>query len=276
MRCCEVGSGATPPVTLGQESLSSGLMPIAQQPLTDPIGEGQQGDAVAVRRSPPHSAEWRAGVAMSQFCVSACGGHPLGIRRYAPAFRRQGASDVWRHWLVAVQVFLLLALVMALSRAQAAGPPLDPYRLSSGDTVKVQVYGEDDLSTTQRINDRGIIAFPFLGEIQVGGLTPGQIQAVIADKLRGGYLRDPQVTVTITEYRQFFVMGEVKNPGGFPYVPGLTVRKAISIAGGFGDRASRNKLFLIPDKETTGARSRVTEDSPVNPGDTLIVEESFF
>ena len=94
-----------------------------------------------------------------------------------------------------------------------------------------------------------MIAYHFFGEIKVTGLTPGQLADVIASKLKGDYLINPNVSVDIIEYRQFYVNGEVEAPGGFPFQPGITVRKAISLAGGFSELASKNKINIIHDND---------------------------
>ena len=82
--------------------------------------------------------------------------------------------------------------------------------------------------------------------------------------------------MTIEEYRNFFVNGMVEKPGGYPFAPGLTVRKAISIAGGFKERASREKINVIRDDDPTQTPRKVDLNAPVLPGDILTVEESFF
>lgn len=149
------------------------------------------------------------------------------------------------------------------------------YRLSAGDRIRIAVFGEPDLSVTARIDGSGAISYPLLGELSVAGLTSDALERLIADRLRGPYLVDPRVTVSIEEYREFFIMGQVNRPGSYPYVPGLTVRRAISIAGGFTDIAARGKLFLISEKSPQQER-RVQPDAPVGPGDTVVVKESLF
>ena len=97
----------------------------------------------------------------------------------------------------------------------------------------VNVFGEAELSVESRLTDAGTISYPFLGEIRVRGLTVGQLEKLIANRLRDGYLVNPRVNITIQEYRKFFVHGEVNRPGGFSFEPGLTLEKAVALAGGF-------------------------------------------
>ncbi|WP_295576998.1 polysaccharide biosynthesis/export family protein [uncultured Lamprocystis sp.] len=152
---------------------------------------------------------------------------------------------------------------------------LQGYRLSAGDKVRIAVFGEDDLTVTNQVSARGTISFPLIGELKVADLTPGDLEDLVASRLRGPYLVDPRVSVSIEEYRQFFVMGQVNRPGSYAYLPGLTVRKAVSIAGGYTERASRSKIFVVSEGDSRQER-KVSQDDPLGPGDTIIVKESFF
>jgi protein involved in polysaccharide export with SLBB domain len=177
--------------------------------------------------------------------------------------------------LPAILIFVAALALLSGSLAAQAADPDGEYKLGSGDRVRVAVFGEPDLSVSERVSDRGTIAYPLLGELAVGDLTPGELERLVTERLKGPYLVDPKVTVSVDEFRQVFVMGQVHSPGGYPYVPGLTVRKAVSIAGGFTDRASRGKIYLVPEKHPDDER-RVGEDAAVGPGDTVVVRESFF
>ncbi len=161
---------------------------------------------------------------------------------------------------------------------QSAGPSsLSVYKLGVGDVISVQVVGEDDLKREKvRLSDAGTLSFPYLGEIRVRGLTVGELESLITQGLQGRYLLNPQVTVTMHEYRNFFVNGLVEKPGGYPFIPGLTVRKAISLAGGFKERAAKERINVIHEDDLKGNAKRISLDSPVKPGDILTVEESFF
>lgn len=166
---------------------------------------------------------------------------------------------------------LVLAL---LNSAVAAGG--ENYRLGPGDLVKIQVYGEDDLTVESLVGDSGKISYPFLGDLQLTGKTLFELESFITRKLKGRYLVDPEVTVSILEYRQFFVNGHVKKPGGFPFQPGMTVRKAISLAGGFEERASSDKISVVSGGDPDAPQRRVGIDEQVGPGDVITVERAFF
>jgi polysaccharide biosynthesis/export protein VpsN len=150
------------------------------------------------------------------------------------------------------------------------------YRLGIGDVVRIEVHDEPDLTIETQLPTTGIIDYPFLGKLQVVGQTVAQLQERIASGLKAGYLVSPEVLVRVIQYRPFFVRGQVRSSGGYPYVPGLTVEKAVTIAGGFTDRASLKNIFLIRENARQDQKVKVDLDSSVSPGDTIIVEESLF
>lgn len=149
------------------------------------------------------------------------------------------------------------------------------YTLALGDVVSINVFDEPDLSFDRvQITDNGKIAFPFIGEIQATGRTATQVQEAIVSGLKPDYLIEPKVTVSIVEYRPFFVTGEVKTPGSIPYQPGLTLRQAITVAGGLTERASTSKITVVSG--SSKEPQRVDLDYEVKPGDTITIGESFF
>lgn len=161
----------------------------------------------------------------------------------------------------------------------AAAPYVEPqeYRLNTGDVLSVRVYGGDEEIRVERmrLDGSGMLVLPF-GNFTVKGRTARELETAITDNVKGRLLRNPRVSVTIDEYRPFFVDGQVGRPGAYPYQPGLTVRKAITIAGGLRDRASLKKIFVVREGDKTSTPLNVGLNSPVGPGDTINVEESFF
>lgn len=179
--------------------------------------------------------------------------------------------------LIAILMFAGLVLASSIAGAQVRDSAVSNYRLGAGDVISVQVLGEDDLKRDKiRLSDAATISYPILGEIRLLGKTVGELEVLIRDGLKGRYLLNPQVTVTINEYRPFYINGQVQTSGGFPYIPGLTVRKAVSIAGGFKERASKEKIFIIREEDPSQTPQRVDLNASVNPGDIITVEESFF
>ncbi len=177
-----------------------------------------------------------------------------------------------QEWLRCTLVVLLL---LALPIREAPGQPTE-YRLGKGDVVQIYVLGEEDLSVQVKVTDDGNIFYPLLGEIEVEGMTPDELERTITQLLKGPYLIDPRVTASMLKYRQYFIEGEVENPGGYAYVPGLTIRQAITNAGGFTDLASRSRIYLVHEKAPEESRKKVTPNDPVSPGDTITIQESFF
>lgn len=153
----------------------------------------------------------------------------------------------------------------------------DGYTLNAGDSVRIHVYGEEDLSFDQLlIGQNGRISFPFLGELTVSGKTASQLQAELIAGLKPDYLVDPRISVSVVKYRPFFVNGEVRNPGGVDFQPGLTLRKAISLAGGFTERANKKRALVISDGDPARKEQEVGLDYNVQPGDIITVQDTFF
>ena len=151
------------------------------------------------------------------------------------------------------------------------------YELSSGDVISITVFNEPDLSLkTIKLNENGGFNYPFLGKIDAKGLTSLKLQQKVTQLLTGDYLINPKVSVSVIEYRQFYITGEVKTPDGYPFQPGLTVRKAITLAGGLTERASENKMTIIRETDPNNRPLKVGMDDLVMPGDSLTIDQGFF
>ena len=169
--------------------------------------------------------------------------------------------------------FLSVLLLLALSATASAAQ----YKLGSGDVIRISVHGEPDLSFEEvRLTDAGTFTFPFIGEVDANGKTPGEVRNVLVEKLRDGYLIDPRVSVSVVNYREFYISGEVKLPGGYPYQPGLTLDRAIALAGGLTERASTKRMTIVRGSEGSRAEEKATMDTQVRPGDTINIDEGFF
>lgn len=152
------------------------------------------------------------------------------------------------------------------------------YILGQGDTVAIQVFDEPDLTLTTAVGASGSINYSYLGDVRVAGKSPLQLEQHIAGLLKNGYLVNPSVNVTVVEYRPFYINGEVRSPGGYPYQPGLTLDKAIALAGGLTDRASTRKMFVnrADGGSSTGEGERLGLNSRIGPGDIITINEGFF
>ncbi|QDP00653.1 polysaccharide biosynthesis/export family protein [Thalassotalea sp. PS06] len=170
-------------------------------------------------------------------------------------------------------IFLIVLLAFSSNLfAQEAGE----YRIDSGDKIAIEVYGEPELSREMLLNDSGKINYPFLGEITIQGLTLYQVEQKIHQGLKGDYLINPNVSVSIITYRPFFIDGEVKKPGGYPYQPGLTVAKAAAVAGGFTERASLEKIFIVKSGLSDKTPQPIDLHTLIGPGDIISIKQSFF
>lgn len=169
----------------------------------------------------------------------------------------------------------VLALIFLAAAALAHAQPT--YTLNAGDSIRIYVYGEPDLTFENLlIGQNGRIPYPFLGELTVEGKTAAEVQAMLTNGLRPDYLVDPRISVSIVKYRPFFVNGEVNRPGGLDFQPGLTLRKAISLAGGFTERANKKQVLVISDSDPERREQKVGMDYEVRPGDIFTVEDTFF
>ncbi len=151
-----------------------------------------------------------------------------------------------------------------------------PYILDAGDTVRVTVFEQDGLTNTYAVDQSGYIAFPLVGPVPARGSTVQQVERALANKLRNGYLRDPDVSVQVDRYRPIFVMGEVGSAGQYSYVPGLTVQKAIALAGGYTPRAQQADADVTRSINGEVMTGRVLTSDPLLPGDTIYVRERLF
>ena len=144
------------------------------------------------------------------------------------------------------------------------------YRVDAGDIIIITVYGEEDLSLQNiPIPDNGIISMPLIGDIDISGLSTKNIERKIAQKLANGYLVNPQITVSVLEYRPFFLVGEVNNPGRQIFTNNLNLRKAIVLAGGLTDLGDTNSITI--ERATTGHQDAASGSTLVEPGDIITV-----
>jgi polysaccharide export outer membrane protein len=150
------------------------------------------------------------------------------------------------------------------------------YRLGLGDKLRVYVFGEKDLSGQFQVSSKGTIAMPLIGEVPAAGLTARELQAALTERFSQGYLRHPDVTVEVYDFRPYFVLGEVARPGQFPTQEGLTLIGAIASAGGFTYRANQKSIFLR--RAGSNREYRVDPNAPIiiAPGDVIRVGERYF
>ena len=166
--------------------------------------------------------------------------------------------------------------VLALAAPSVAKAGTPAYTLGSGDRVRITVFGEKDLSGEYKVSGTGVIAVPLIGDIAVAGLTMRQLEHEIAAVLMDGYLKEPRVNAEVVNYRPFYILGEVKRPGGYPYVHGMTVINAVALSGGFTQRAQKSRVTITRLSDTESPRRTALPDDSVLPGDVIRVPERFF
>lgn len=175
-------------------------------------------------------------------------------------------------WQLVVAVLLiLLALPAQRGFAQEAR-----YELGPGDKVRVTVYGHEDLSGEFEVSQSGSVSLPLIGEIPAQGLTNQQLELAVVDQLKPDYLKNPRVAIDVLNYRPFFIIGEVKQPGGYAYVTGMRVVEAVALAGGFTYRARENKIFIRRATDPSGENEEANQQTVVLPGDVIEVPQRFF
>ena len=161
------------------------------------------------------------------------------------------------------QYFIIVCFVGVAFFADAQSN--SDYRLGSGDKIRITVFGQQDLSIETLLNDKGTIDYPFLGQVQAAGRTPAEFQQLIHNGLKGDYLINPNVSVSIVEYRPFFIDGEVENPGAYPFQPALTINKAAALAGGYTERASLSKIFIIRSNDPEQKSVKIDGNALLQP-----------
>jgi len=172
----------------------------------------------------------------------------------------------------------LLVLFAVTAPAQAQTPEMaaafDAYTLGAGDSLRITVFGEEDLGGEYVVDGSGAVSLPLIGQVRAGGYTVPEFEGIIIEKLSDGYLRTPRVSIEVTNYRPFYIMGEVNAPGQYPYVTGMSVLNAVALAGGYTYRANEDEVVIIrgePQQEIIAKPG-----TAILPGDTIRVEHRFF
>ena len=198
-------------------------------------------------------------------------GYPVPL---APSSLRAPAGDV--------------AITEQVAWGEPSNPPVDlvgpkavadtdgPYLLDTGDRLRIFIYGQPNLSRLYVVDHDGRIAVPLIGEVNARGKTTSQLQRAIRSKLGAEFVKDPQVTVDVQQNRPFFILGEVKTAGQYPYVSGMTVETAVAIAGGYSERASTQKYRISRRINGLVEQIEAPSDYVVQPGDTVTVFERYF
>ncbi len=178
---------------------------------------------------------------------------------------------------------MVVGLLGILWIPRAGGQPPD-YVIQPQDSLEIKVWRNPDLDTVIEVAPEGNITLPLLGKVQVQGLTPRQLEALLTRLWGKDYLKNPYVRVYLSE-KQFFVLGEVKKPGSYKLLGNITVLKSISTAGGFTDYAAQGSIYILRKSKAGTEKLEVNiprikkgkaEDIEIRPGDVVNVPQSFF
>ncbi|MEM5516231.1 polysaccharide biosynthesis/export family protein [Henriciella sp. AS95] len=178
--------------------------------------------------------------------------------------------------LAACQAAPIISQQQAPAEGTIAERAASEYTLGPADKMRVTVFNEPELSGEFVVDGQGYVSMPLIGEVDVNGLTVRQFQRLTEQKLAEGFLREPRVSAEVTNYRPYYILGEIARPGEYPYTNGLTVMNAIATAEGFTYRANRKVIMIKGVDDNQEFRIELTPTTKVQPGDTIRVVERFF
>ena len=179
---------------------------------------------------------------------------------------------------------IVVSIAVALGGCAGYVPPKpafhqvlnEPYRFDAGDRLRITVFDQPSLTNSYVVDQAGYVSMPLVEQVPARGRTADELAADITGRLRAGYLRRPDVSVEVDQYRPFFVMGEVRNAGQYPSVPGMTAQNAVAIAGGYTARGLQDDVDITRQINGEVMTGRVPTSDPIRPGDTIYVRERFF
>jgi polysaccharide export outer membrane protein len=164
-------------------------------------------------------------------------------------------------------------------RAEAPAPQVAlgaPYRLASGDRLRILVFGQNDLTNTYSVDSSGAVSMPLIGRVRAQGMTTAELERTVAARLRQGYIRDPSVSIEVEDFRPFFILGAVACAGQYAFVNGMTAQQAIAAAGGFAPGAQDASVDITRTVDGRTITFAAPLSYPVRPGDTIAVGSRFF
>lgn len=183
-------------------------------------------------------------------------------------------SKMTQHGLLRAVLALFVSISVCVEVMAASEP--QTYQLGVGDQLKVTVFGEPDLSGNFTVDDQGTLSLPLIGIVAARGLSLRALEQSITKAYLDGYLKKPRINVEMTNYRPFYILGEVNFPGSYPYVNGMNVLKAVALAGGFTYRAKEKELTIRRAGEDENTEAPAVQETIVLPGDIIRVPERLF
>lgn len=179
------------------------------------------------------------------------------------------------------QGFCLLALLLWAGLIQAQDTAKEDsesegYQLGARDQIRVSVFNQPEITGDYVLDGEGRFSMPLIGTVNAKGLTPNELAQLITSKLKPDYLVNPRVSVEVSNYRPYFLIGEVKSTGSFPYVEGVTFLTAIAMAGGYSYRAKKDVVYVIRVGQEGEEELKLDVNEKVQPGDIIRIAERFF
>lgn len=183
------------------------------------------------------------------------------------------------HRWVALLLLQGLALVFSaglFAQQVTPGASDTTYTLDSGDVVRISVFNQPDLSGEYMLDGDGRFSMPLVGSVEAAGLTPAELEAVLVDLYKPDYLVNPRIFIQVMNYRPYYLIGEVRGTGAFPYKAGMTYLTAIANAGGFTYRAKKDHVLVIRADDPEQKEIKLDVEEKVQPGDIIRIEERLF
>jgi polysaccharide export outer membrane protein len=199
-------------------------------------------------------------------------GDDMSVRRMS---RREALKSGVAGLLIGIPLVMASRLPTAAAAVAAPGD-ITGYTLGSGDKIRVTVFGHEDLSGEFEVDGSGNVSLPLIRNIKAEGMTVGQMEQAIIERLSPDYLINPSVSVEVLNYRPFYIYGEVTKPGSYPFVSGMTVVTAVAMAGGFTYRARTGSVRIVRANDPQRKAIDADKDTPVLPGDVIEVPERYF
>jgi polysaccharide export outer membrane protein len=177
-----------------------------------------------------------------------------------------------------VALLLLTSLVAACAHNHSGNVKAnsEPYRLGTGDTLRINVFEQENLSGEFAVDEKGELSLPLIERLPVAGLTVTEVEKQMKDRLYPNYLQDPRISVEVIKYRDIYVLGEVRRPGNYPYVHNMSVLQAVATAGGYTYRADEGTVDVIRKEGDEVKTMQLNSGSLIHPSDTVIVTRRLF
>jgi protein involved in polysaccharide export with SLBB domain len=196
---------------------------------------------------------------------------------------------LWKVLAAVGAIALVCVAATAAARAQdaqeAAATPAsafapvsadDNYKIGTGDKLRITVYGEDDLSGAFDVDGDGFVSAPLIGPVKVAGLSAHDAEQMLMAKYADGYLKEPRINVAVSQFRPFYILGEVNRPGQYPYANGMTVTNAVADAGGYTQKAVESGFYVKRNGETKEVYVEDGGNTKIYPGDIVRIDSSTF